>query len=421
MSHAPPRLPAKEATSVPTRYDLTYVPLGSAGWGGAERSLLDLADRTARQGKRVLLLAEQALKASPFEEVARARNLDIRWVDWAPHQSLRHNLRAAQAAFRNLDSALIHFNISWRDGMSLIPVLARMLTRSRLIGSMRALPDPADQTPRKRHLGGLIPGLRLWTIPDRIRGMLWARSLHLAVSVNRDDYPKRMIDTFGFRPERIRVVYNGVEIPARLPDKNAYTEIRKTYHYSADDFVVCYFGRISAEKGVRYLLEALVGQPPSVRLLVIGEGPEEAALRETARQLGVFERVTFAGFLAQPEVVVAACDLVAVPSIWHEAFGRTVVEALAHEVPVVASRIGGMAELFNHGEHGLYVPPADSAALCQAIGSLAVDRARARQMGARGRDWVMSRFTMERVARDYNALYDELLPPRTTAPQRNRA
>jgi glycosyltransferase involved in cell wall biosynthesis len=107
--------------------------------------------------------------------------------------------------------------------------------------------------------------------------------------------------------------------------------------------------------------------------------------------------------------IVAAFDLVAVPSVWYEAFGRTVVEALAMQVPVIASRIGGMAELFEDGVHGHYVPAGDRDALAAAIAALATDPAARRAMGRAGRAWVQERYAMERVAAEYARLYRELL------------
>lgn len=399
------------AAASPSRwaYDFIYLPLGSAGFGGAERSLLDLAGRMAAQGKHVLVLAETALKITPFPDEAAHRGLELRWVDWAPEHGLMHNLRAALACFRGLSVRLIHFNISWRRGMWLIPLVARLTTHAILVGSMRAMPDPANLVPRKRYLFNLVQGPQLWRLPALAIGRVWARALHVTVSVNRDDYPKRLIAEYGFTREKMRVIYNGIEVPEHLPSFEEKRTVRTNYGFKDSDFVVCYFGRLSAEKGIYHLLDALAGLPPQVVALIIGEGPQEAELKAQVERLGVTSRVRFAGFLSRPESVVAACDLVAVPSIWYEAFGRTVVEALALGVPVVASRIGGMAELFEDSVHGLYVPAGDSTALRLSIDNFVEDPLTTQSMGLAGREWVKQHYAVERVVAEYSKLYRQLL------------
>ncbi len=408
------RISANASTALSTRaavwtWDLVYLPLGSAGFGGAERSLLDLAGRMAAQGQRVLLLAEPALRQTPFAAEAAARSLSVRWVDWAPERALLSKLRVAWPVLRTLDARLLHFNISWRRGMWLIPLLARLASRARLIGSMRAMPDPAELIPRRQWLGGRLRAPQLWRLPDLLVGRIWARCLHLTVSVNRDDYPPRLIAEYGFSATRLRVIYNGISVPEQLPTPAERQSTRAHFGFSDRHCVVCYFGRLSSEKGVQHLLDALATLPGEVVAVLIGDGPQRPELEAQVTRLGLEARVRFAGFIAHPEPIVAAFDLVAVPSIWYEAFGRTVVEALAMQVPVVASRIGGMAELFEDGVHGHYVPAGDRDALAAAIAALATDPAVRQAMGRAGRAWVQERYAMERVAAEYARLYRALL------------
>ena len=142
-------------------FDLVFLPLGAAAFGGAERSLLDLAGRMRARGHRVLILAEEALRSTPFAALASERDVELRWVGWAPERGYISNLRAAIQTFLLLRARVIHFNISWRQRMWIIPLVARVLCRARLIGSMRAMPEPAENTPRRRYLFGLVPGLQL--------------------------------------------------------------------------------------------------------------------------------------------------------------------------------------------------------------------------------------------------------------------
>jgi len=389
------------------RYDLIYLPLGAAAFGGAERSLLDLAGGAVARGKRVLTLAEPALKDTLFPALAAERGVDLAWVDWAPERSLLHVVRSAIATFRRYRAPVIHFNISWRPGMWSVPVVARLLTSARLIGSMRAMPDPHGLIPAKRHFG-FVPGMRLWHVPEVIVGHVWARALHSTVSINRDDFPARLIRHYGYRRDRLRVIYNGVHIPAALPSPDERTESRRRFGFSDRDFLLCCAGRVSTEKGIAHLVRAMEGTPPECCLAIVGDGPARAELEVEVKERGLADRVRFLGFQADPYGIIGASDVVVVPSTWYEAFGRTVVEAMAYGVPVVASRIGGMGELFDSGVEGLLVPAGDPDALRDALTALARDRNATSEMGGRARALARERYSFDRVLEQYLTAYDEL-------------
>ena len=143
-----------------TDWDIVYFPLGSAAFGGAERSLLELAAAQQALGSRVLVCYESALENTDFIPQATARALPLKRVDWAPEKRLADVARAAWRFFRQDNTQLIHFNMSWRRHMWLIPLCARLFSRARLIATMRALPDEYDLIPRRRYFG-IIPSLRL--------------------------------------------------------------------------------------------------------------------------------------------------------------------------------------------------------------------------------------------------------------------
>ncbi|UGY13120.1 glycosyltransferase [Bradyrhizobium septentrionale] len=123
-----------------------------------------------------------------------------------------------------------------------------------------------------------------------------------------------------------------------------------------------YVGRLSREKGVAVLLEAVAGT--AVPLRIAGEGPEAAALK--ARASG---NVTFLGAISREEVFaeMAKARALVVPSLWYEGFPMVVVEAFARGTPLIASEIGGLAEVVSDGGTGALVPPGDAAALRQQI------------------------------------------------------
>jgi glycosyltransferase involved in cell wall biosynthesis len=133
-------------------------------------------------------------------------------------------------------------------------------------------------------------------------------------------------------------------------------------------FDVLYLGRLIPSKGVDVLLRALA-RVDGVSAVIAGEGPGRDQLVELATQLGVSSRVEFVGWVSADERarLLAGARLLAVPSLWDEAFGIVGVEALAAGVPVVASAVGGIPSWLTDGRAGLLFPRNDDAALAAAV------------------------------------------------------
>lgn len=400
------KVPAQDNSR--TDWDIVYFPLGSAAFGGAERSLLELAAAQQARGWRVLVCYELALENTDFIPQATAKALPLKRVDWAPEKSQSDVWRAAWLFFREIDTRLIHFNMSWRRHMWLIPLLARLLSGARLISTMRAMPDDYDLIPRHRYFG-IIPSLRLWILPDLIIGRVWAKTSHLTASVNREDYPPRLIKVFGFNPERLRVVYNGIVVPEHVPNVQDRRAAKVRLGCDPNAFLTAYVGRISEEKGIRHAIDAVAACGPRIHLAIAGEGDQLETLKIHIEQLGLTSRIRFIGYLSDPFSVFSAADIALVPSLWNEAFGRVVVEAMACGTPVIATAVGGMRELFTNGKEGIYVPPGDTQAITFAINSLYEDTERLPEMARAGRKLIESRYSTQRVVAEYNNLYAEAL------------
>ncbi len=146
-------------------------------------------------------------------------------------------------------------------------------------------------------------------------------------------------------------------------------------------------GRLELQKGHSVLLEAVrrVRARREVRLVVFGEGPERAALEAETRRLGIAEAVEWAGFDPNPFPTLARADLFVLPSLW-EGFPNALLEAMALGRAVVASDCPwGPRELLADGACGLLVPPADPAALAEAIERLLANESLRRDYGERAR------------------------------------
>ncbi len=175
---------------------------------------------------------------------------------------------------------------------------------------------------------------------------------------------------------------------------------------------VLYVGRLTAEKGVDVLIRAFagVGAGPEAELVIVGDGPEESALRDLARQSGIASRVHFAGRSSVEEVRhhSARAAVHVVPSQWAEPFGRVAVEAMMRGRPVVATASGGLADIVVHGETGLLVPPADIQGWTTAIESLLADPGRARAMGLAGHERAVERYGEDAWVDRFVDIYREM-------------
>jgi glycosyltransferase involved in cell wall biosynthesis len=172
-------------------------------------------------------------------------------------------------------------------------------------------------------------------------------------------------------------------------------------------------GRLSYYKGFDVLLRALA-DAPQAQLLLIGSGERDSELRAQAQELGVAERVRFAGHVDDTELAraYAQADVFCLSSTERaEAFGLVLLEAMRAGLPTIASNIpgSGVGFVVREGETGLLVPPTDAAALAAAIRKLAADESLRRRLGAAGKQRWCGEFTLDRSAERVVTLYREML------------
>lgn len=161
-----------------------------------------------------------------------------------------------------------------------------------------------------------------------------------------------------------------------------------------DQDIVLFAGRLIPHKGADTLIRAFAQVPQPARLVVSGSGPELPRLRRLADGLGLSGRIDFKGDRPSPQELYPIARLVVVPSLWPEPFGLVGPEAMAHGIPVVASRVGGIPEWLDDGEVGFLFEPGDVQGLADRINRLLFDRPLARRLGQRARAVAGSRFTV---------------------------
>ena len=216
-------------------------------------------------------------------------------------------------------------------------------------------------------------------------------------------------ETRKFLPPRlpIRVLPFGVDCeqfkPAAAPDA-----------VKAGEIVLGFVKTLSSAYGPDILLEAFASihaQRPRTRLILAGCGPMDASLRARSAELGLGESVSFPGRVPHADVprLMQRFDLFVMPSVVQESFGVAALEASACGVPVVASRVGGVAEVVIDGTTGVLVEPRDARALATACVTL-IDRPLVRRsMATAGRRFVLARYDWQDTAAQMRTLYESLI------------
>ena len=216
---------------------------------------------------------------------------------------------------------------------------------------------------------------------------------------------------FGIPWDRMTVVHNGIPTE-RLPSREEASVHRDADGASAP-VNVAILGRLVPVKNQKLAVEAVAAANErgcSVTLTVIGSGPEEEPLRRRAEELGVAERITWAGYSDAPTPLLLTADVCILTSD-SEGFPNTVVEYMAAGRPVISTDVGGTREIVTEGETGYLVPPGDVAVLADAIVRLARDPELRKRMGGAARALVERSFTVEQEAARTMAVYDRVLAP----------
>jgi glycosyltransferase involved in cell wall biosynthesis len=209
----------------------------------------------------------------------------------------------------------------------------------------------------------------------------------------------------GLRADRTRVIPNGIDLPPPQPAPRLPDEWR-----SADAKAVM-VANLIRYKGHRQVLQsvALVAKRyPSFRLVLIGDGPERVALVALARELAIADNVIFAGSKRDAAGLMRGFDFTVLGSS-EEGFPNALMESMARAVPVVATAVGGVAELVKEGIDGLLVPYGDTAAMATAILWMIEHPDERQTMGANGRARIAGEFSTERMVNATQRVYEEML------------
>lgn len=374
--HFPPA--TTEEVSVFTLLFVSNFPSNAGyAWDRIERTFAEIADRIARDGVRTLV-AYPEMEAPPLPlegSPARAIEADC---------SLRSG-----STVRNL------VRVVRREGVRVLyftdrPPYHWAYLVARLAGARKIIVHTRTSGARTRPRG--LRRLIKWLL-NRVPGL--GADVVVAVS---DYVARREREIALVPPSRVLRVWNGRPVVRPACDGAA----RRALGLPSDRTIVVCACRAAAEKGVDVLLRAfdqavkdLSSRVPRPVLLYLGDGPALSELRSIRDGLSARDDVVVAGFQRDAARLVRAADLVVVPSVWQDAFPNAVLEAMAAARPVIATRVGGIPEMIEHGRTGWLVEPGDESELAAALRRLLEDPALAGRLGARAQARVETDFTPE--------------------------
>ncbi|MGZ3440604.1 MAG: glycosyltransferase family 4 protein [Polyangia bacterium] len=370
--------------------------------GSMEAQLVTLAGRLAAAGARATFVFSQpapAWMATAFDAMGVAtRVLDFRRPAAAVVQFTRW--------MEQERPGLVHFHFV-RAYSPLVAVAkavgARVLLHDHITLGQPVRPDHPRRAPVTTLLMRSYKRARAAALNGFVDRRL-AVSRFVADSVQCSEY---------VADDKIGVVENGIDLTRFGAADGAM--LRQELCAGAQRKVVACVSRLAPEKGVDVLIRAMARVGRDALLVLAGDGPDLDVCRALARSLGLHDHVRFLGLRDDVERIYAAADVVVMPSLWDEAFGLVVVEAMASARPVVVTASGAMPDIVVSGTGGLVVPKRDEVSLAGAIGRLLDDDALRGRMGQAARAQAVARFGLpawvDRIMAEYAAFLPSLSPP----------
>lgn len=264
-----------------------------------------------------------------------------------------------------------------------------------------------------------IPAVTHVRFPDTDAGYRWflgsrfSRALFVSQGLRQD----ALMAAPGVFDNRSHVLHDGVELQPMWSHAER-AQVRHELGLSPAATLVGMAGQVAEVKGIWHFVaaaERLAGAGTNTHFVVLGDdlktgGRMRRSMEETVAARGLAHRFTFLGFRADAPRIVQAFDVIAVPSLV-EPLGNSTLEAMAAGRPVVGSRVGGIPEMVIDNETGFLVPPADPAALADALGRLVADPDLRRRFSANARLRARDAFGLAIHGRRLQSHYDELLTP----------
>jgi len=213
-----------------------------------------------------------------------------------------------------------------------------------------------------------------------------------------------ILNNSNLKENEVHTVYNAIDVD----------QFKTCFKNNSNSNTILYVGRLSPEKGVECLIKSIpniIKEYQDCSFVIIGDGPIRRKLEKKVKELDIQKYIIFMGFISYDRIkkYYQIADIVVVPSIWNEPFGRTLIEAMACRKPLIASRVGGIPEIIKHEETGLLVECGNSSELASAILTLLKDKEMRESMGKQGRMIVEEHYDKKVFAEKVIRIYESIL------------
>jgi glycosyltransferase involved in cell wall biosynthesis len=265
-------------------------------------------------------------------------------------------------------------------------------------------------------LGRILAGPRIVIIQEHGMGN-WRGQLHflvdrmLAAVTHRvlfvsHEVRRTYIERSGTNQRKCTIIPNGIVIDEIKETKE---EIRDSLGWKPHELIILSVGRLSPEKGHIDLVDAfaLIGDRLScAKLIIVGEGSERAKLLERIARVGLQDRIVLAGLQDNVPIWMKAADIYVQPSR-REALPLAILEAMASNLPVLATAVGEISEIVEHGVNGFLAPPNNPKELSNVLYSVCTDEESLVELSRRARVIVEERFSLQRMLQSLQRVYNE--------------
>ncbi|HOZ47846.1 MAG TPA: glycosyltransferase family 4 protein [Candidatus Hydrogenedentes bacterium] len=358
-------------------------------WGGSDKALYDFATRLPRDAFTPILILK---RGDPMAKAYRAAEIEVIEIPFVPPRRALEWGKLARFALGFWPST---FRVAW----TLRRIRADVVHVNTLFNLQGAIGARLAGRPLVWHVREIVPDSRMAQLMLALVPHLATRAVAISSAVR---------DTLARCGDRLRVVFDGIDLAPFESSSGARRRIRAELGIVETEPLVATIGRIEPWKGQHVFVEAapaILAQFPSARFLVVGTPAVNKPqyyhdLRARCRELAIEERFVFTGVRHDVPKLLAASDVLVLPSVTPEPFGLTVIEAMAAARPVVATAAGGPLDTVLDGKTGFLTSPHSADALAQAVCRVLEAPELARDLGVSGRERARQLFSIERVARE---------------------
>lgn len=387
MAAAPrPNEPAKP----PNRRISVVHLLHTIEYGGIETVLINWLGKIDRERFDVHLVcfANPGGTERPFIEAAGRAGIDAETVPWSRRKPVFKSARRLREILRRHGADILHTHNVYAD----------------LVGAWAARRDPART----------LTTLYVWDDFGWKRNLLqrinrWVLRYFDVISAHCEDTLRKTRE-MGCADRDIKLLIAGFESNRVEMASEKRQRLRRRRGVEDDDVLLANIARLHPEKAQDSLLRSFrrVREAcPNARLWILGVGPLEQRLRTLCTELGLDDRVTFVGFVDDLPGILPLIDIQVHPS-HAEGVPLAICSGMAAGLPIVASRVGGLPEVLDHGRNGVLVQPGDDEAFAEAVIKLVRDPRRRRDLGDAARRFIETDYSLDTAVRKLEETYEQM-------------